>query len=80
MLTSIYLAKDDLQLILLPLPPKYKIDHKREPPCLTYYFYYLVYVHGYYVCMHVCVPCTCLAPAEAREDPEIPWEWSYRWL
>lgn len=33
-----------------------------------------------FVCMYVCVTCSCSMPTEARKEHQIPDIWSYKWL
>lgn len=35
-------------------------------------FLYLFYAHEYLPCMYVCIPCTCLMPAEFRKSVGYP--------
>lgn len=39
----------------------------------------LIYVHGYFACMYVCVPCTCYTCLwRSAKGIKSLWNWSYR--
>lgn len=40
----------------------------------------LIFANGCFACMHVCIPCTFVVPAEARRVHWVTWNGSYRQL
>lgn len=45
--------------------------------CFLCFFLNFMYMS---VCLHTCLPHTCLLPSDARRGCQISWDWSYRWL